>query len=358
MRKHLNLIQFSRALVPFFVILLHAKAFLTTYFHYDFLHLSNVDRSGGVYYFFALSGFMVYYLYHQSFGDPSKLKEYLYHRFIRIYPLYWMITFMILPIYFIYPNLGSGNEREIGHILSSLLLFPDGRPPILGVAWSLVHTVFFYLIIGLLFFKNKWLSLFLPVLWAMLSLFFSLHILSSTNYFINYLFNFNNLIFLLGFLCAYVILRVEISVKISTIMVIIGLAGFPLAWINEQNRFLPIDLPYTTTIASVLLILGFSSLDLQKEIRIPRLAKLLGDASFSIYLTHFTSMSAISIFFSTASSLAIPNIMLAILLITASMIGGVFVYAFVEKPLYRRLRKRTKRMEIVVVQSFFSFWLC
>ncbi|MEW8987831.1 MAG: hypothetical protein AB2401_12690, partial [Bacillus sp. (in: firmicutes)] len=58
-RKHLNLIQFSRALVPLFVLLFHAEAFMHVYFDYDFLKLQDVSKSGGVYYFFALSGFMI-----------------------------------------------------------------------------------------------------------------------------------------------------------------------------------------------------------------------------------------------------------------------------------------------------------
>ncbi|MDQ0155382.1 acyltransferase family protein [Robertmurraya andreesenii] len=343
MRKQLNLIQFSRALVPLFVILLHAKAFMATYFHYDFLHLPHVARSGGVYYFFALSGFMVYYLYHKDFGNQGKVKDYLYKRFIRIYPFYWILTLCILPVYFIFPSLGSGNERHIGHIIASFLLYPDDEYPILSVAWSLSHTVFFYLIISLSFFEKKFVSVFIPAVWGFLSLLFSIEVLKSSHYFINFLFSFNNLIFLLGVACAYLVTKIPIQMGISKVMIFTGLIGFPLSWINEEFGYFNIDLQITTTISSIFLLIGFSSIDLQREITIPKMAKFLGDASFSIYLTHFTCMSALSIILSSMTILKIPNFLLAILLIVFSIIFGSIIHVLLEKPLNRKLRNLYNR---------------
>lgn len=338
MRKHLNLIQFSRALVPLFVMLLHAKAFMANYFHYDFLHLPHVARSGGVYYFFALSGFMVYYLYHKDFGNHGKVKDYLYKRFMRIYPLYWILTLIILPVYFIFPSLGTGNEREVGHIFASLLLYPDGEYPILSVAWSLSHTIFFYIIFSLAFFEKKIVSMLIPFAWGFISLLFSLELLKSSYYFINYLFSFNNLIFLSGVACAYLVTRIKVNVVLSRIMVFVGLVGFPLSWVNEEYGYINLNLQLTTTISSILLIIGFSSIDLQKEISIPKFARFLGDASFSIYLTHFTCMSAFSIFLSTISFVRIPNFLISILLIVFSIICGSSVYVLLEKPLNKKLK--------------------
>lgn len=339
MRKHLNLIQLSRAFIPLFVILLHAKAFMATYFHYDFLHLTNVERSGGVYYFFALSGFMVYYIFNKDFGNKRKIREYLYGRFIRIYPIYWILTLCVLPIYFIFPSLGSGTERELLHIIASIFLFPDGDYPILSVAWSLTHTVFYYLVISLAFFKNKWVSIIIPFAWGIISFAYGVHLFDSLNYFVNFLFNFNNLIFLSGIGCAFTVTRVKMNLSLSCLLVLVGMLGFPVSWINEQFGFLEVDLQVLTTLSSILILLGFASIDLQREVKIPKFAKLLGDASFSIYLTHFTWMSALSILLSSSPITVMPNFLVALLLIVSSLIVGCLVYLLLERPLNGKLKE-------------------
>nr|WP_263325094.1 acyltransferase [Neobacillus sp. Marseille-Q6967] len=339
MRKHLNLIQLSRALVPFIVILFHAEDFMKAYFDYNFLNLSAVKKSGGVYYFFALSGFMIYYLYHKEFGNQKIIKDFLFNRLKRIYPIYWTLTVCILPIYFVIPSFGEGNERDINTIISSLLLLPSENEPIIGVAWSLVHTVLFYLVFSLIFLKERIISRLILFIWTVTSFVFSMNLLTTSNYFINYLFNFNNLIFLSGITCAYVVTKMKINYYLSIVFVVLGIIGFPLSWLNTQYEFVNISLQITTSMSSVFLILGLSSIDLQKEINIPRFGKYLGNASFSIYLTNFISMSVISKILSSISFLPITKYAIGLLLIFISIIVGCIVYSFIEKPLNQQIRK-------------------
>ncbi|MEW9052637.1 MAG: acyltransferase [Neobacillus sp.] len=339
MRKHLNLIQLSRAVVPLFVILFHAEDFMAAYFNYDFLHLSSVKKSGGVYYFFALSGFMIYYLYHKEFGNRKILKHYLLSRISRIYPFYWVLSICILPVYFVVPNFGSGDERDIGTIISSLLLMPTQNEPIIGVAWSLVHTVFFYLVFSLAFFTRKWASHLALIVWALFSIAFSVNIISSNHYLLNFLFNFNNLIFLSGIGCAYLITRLRFNYLLSLVMIIIGFAGFPLSWLNTQHSFIDISFQFSTGCASILLIVGLASIDMQKDIRLPRLIKYLGDASFSIYLTNFITMSAVSKLLSSVSDFPMPNMLVGMSLMLLAIIVGCLVYSFIEKPMAKRINQ-------------------
>lgn len=352
-RKHLNLIQFSRALVPFFVLLFHAEAFMNVYFDYDFLKLQDVSKSGGVYYFFALSGFMIYYIYRSDFGNPKKVKDFLYSRLIRIYPIYWVLSLLVLPVYFLYPSFGQGNEHELNTIISSFLLFPNENEPILSVAWSLVHTVFFYLIFAVNFMKNKIVSRFILLSWTVISLGFSTDIFTSDHYYLNFLFNGNNLVFLLGILCAYLVMKINIPVKFAWWLVSLGIAGFPLAWFNTQYEVFDIGLQLITSLASGLLIFGLSSIDLQTKVSIPMFARYLGDASFSIYLTHFLIMSVLCKFFSTTSILNNHYFLISILLLVVATIGGCFVYSLLEKPLNRKIRAlRAKRATMINGNEF------
>ncbi|NMD70855.1 acyltransferase [Bacillus sp. DNRA2] len=343
-RKHLNLIQFSRALVPLFVLLFHAEAFMHIYFDYDFLKLQDVPKSGGVYYFFALSGFMIYYIYQSDFGNPKKLRDFLVSRFIRIYPIYWILSLCVLPVYFMYPSFGQGNEHELNTIITSFLLFPNENEPILSVAWSLVYTVFFYLVFGINFIKNKTVSRLVLLSWALVSLGFSAKFFTSAKYYINFLFNGNNLVFLVGVLCAFIVMKIKLPRLVAWSIVIIGIFGFPFAWFNTQYQLSHLSLQFITSLASGLLILGLSSIDLQSEINIPTFAKYLGDASFSIYLTHFLIMSVLCKFFSSTSILAGHYFFISVLLLCVATIGGCFVYTFLEKPLNRSIKAfRSKR---------------
>lgn len=338
MRKRLNLIHFSRLLVPLFVMLLHADAFMVNYFDNGFPYLSNVEKSGGVYYFFALSGFMMYFLYHSDFGNPKRAPAFLFSRWVRIYPFYWLLTIAVLPFTSLLLGLGTGQNKEIGTIIASFLLIPYEVEPILPAAWSLVHTVFFYFMFSLLFSSHRILSKGLLVAWGMISLLFSADIFSSPLFLWNFIFNFNSVIFLLGMVCGYLVFKIRFNLYLSYLFVLLGIIGFPLSWLNTQFGIINVNLQLTTTIASLLLIIGFSSIDLQKEIRLPKFAQFLGDASFSIYLTQFSCMSLISHLFGDSAIRELPNYALAAILMLASMLVGSLLHLVVEKPLLKSIK--------------------
>ena len=70
-----------------------------------------------------------------------------------------------------------------------------------------------------------------------------------------------------------------------------------------------------------------------------RVAMLIGDASYSIYLIQVLS---IPIFYKLASyfGLDISNDILAFLCLLATSFGGIFMYSVIEKPLTRLLKRR------------------
>src|SRR3546814_12797234 len=61
----------------------------------------------GVDFFFVLSGFIMPFAYAKDIGNPDRAGGYALKRFIRLYPLYWLLTVAIL--------LGSrSEERRVG----------------------------------------------------------------------------------------------------------------------------------------------------------------------------------------------------------------------------------------------------
>jgi exopolysaccharide production protein ExoZ len=101
-------VQSARGLAVFLVMLFHASAVGDHYFQYNYLGVSKMGASGAFTFFFVLTGYLMFSLYYPHFGESQFFKTFLLKRFIRIYPLYWLIMALILPIYFLVPSFGLG----------------------------------------------------------------------------------------------------------------------------------------------------------------------------------------------------------------------------------------------------------
>ena len=343
-RKKLVLIQFSRALVPLMVMLFHAAESMKAYFDYDISIFTYLPISGGVNYFFALSGFMMYYIYRRSFGKPGQAKSFLLNRFIRIYPLYWILTCLFLIVLFSFPGQFWEVDINIETVITSFLLLPNSSEaePLLLVAWSLVHTVFFYFVFSLFFLFKRNVSVPILAAWAVLSVVFYQGYIWIDHYLIRFFFNFYNVIFLAGVLCGYVVTHFKWNVKWSVALVAIGLLGFPFTWLNYLHPFVDLNFDLGTGLASALLILGLASIDLQKDVKIPNFFHYLGNAAFSIYLSHNLILDVSVDLYSRSSVLyyMVGGGMTTILVMILMTGVGCAVHSFIEEPLIAVLKKR------------------
>jgi peptidoglycan/LPS O-acetylase OafA/YrhL len=120
--------------------------------------------------FFVVSGFLMGTLYRKTPASLAAVGDFVVRRAFRIYPSYWMISLLVIALW-----LGSGQRifsHLVGsdpHILSSLLLVPSTSRPMLQVAWTLLHEVYFYAGFAvLLALKESWRAIGLCV-WAALA---------------------------------------------------------------------------------------------------------------------------------------------------------------------------------------------
>ncbi|WP_438315663.1 acyltransferase family protein [Sporosarcina sp. FA9] len=339
MRRRLILIQFSRALVPLLVMLFHVSEFMNDYWNYSLLGINQLPLSGGVNYFFALSGFMLYYIYHEKFFKPNELKGYLLNRFIRIYPLYWVLTLVAILLFLLFPHL---EEVTYHSIFASIPLIPNpsDKVPILSVAWSLVHTIYFYLLFSVFFLSKRPISKIFLFIFALISLAFVSGIIGSENDLTNFFFNEYNLIFLAGLWSAYFILKSPFNTNLSVFIAVIGLIGFPLTWLNYIYNVIDINFDIATGVSSILIILGLGSIDMQKSIKIPKFLNYIGNASFAIYLSHNLILYIFADLFSVMNvfeSLGGP--LTCIILMTIATSVGCLTYTFIEQPLIKVLKR-------------------
>lgn len=98
--------------------------------------------AAGVDIFFVISGFVMFYV---SFGpgrSPPTAGDFLFRRATRIYPFYWLCCIAMLII----SAMGflASHRYDANTILTSLALLPGRK--IIGVSWTLVFEIYFYLI--------------------------------------------------------------------------------------------------------------------------------------------------------------------------------------------------------------------
>lgn len=98
-----------------------------------------------VLFFFVLSGFVIYTAHRQDFGRPNRLARFIWRRFWRIYPVYWLS--LAIPLYFLWPTCSPGYLAQIFTLVPFTRnnSFPELIPP----AWSLRFEIAFYLMFAL-----------------------------------------------------------------------------------------------------------------------------------------------------------------------------------------------------------------
>lgn len=105
----------------------------------------------GVDLFFVISGFIIALSGRRYFGVNGGTKAFLLRRLIRVVPLYYLFTTLMLATLVLMPDSVKETAFDPGQVLSSYAFLPyaryDGRiAPILSLGWTLNYEIFFYLL--------------------------------------------------------------------------------------------------------------------------------------------------------------------------------------------------------------------
>lgn len=335
-------IQLLRALGALLVLLHHALP------HYQAMGGNNpllvaISKWGflGVDIFFVISGFIIAHTtMSKSRGTRSAL-IFLWHRLSRIFLGYWPFYALCLYLASHSPAALSGYNL-IGSFF--LLLLPQSSL-VLSVSWSLSYELYFYAIFFALFWiPTRIIRKAMPVAFVAL---ITINLTCKTD-------TSNSLDFLLsGFLLEFFA------------GVMIGLAANPLKKLKQPGILIAcaitaiaigissevVSLPYRALsygTAGALLVI--SAICARNTIRshLARLANMLGDASYTIYLSH---LPLLTIFYAsglrgwfTAKGAGYPEFGLAALVLICLTFSVIF-YFLIEKPLYRAAISFTNRKD-------------
>ena len=373
-KPRLERIQICRSFAALLVLLFHTTQLSQTKLSQPFLGNLFVFGSAGVDFFFVISGFIIFFVHQGDIGRRDRLKPFLLKRLIRIYPLYWLITLGILPIYFLAPQWGYGYERDLGTIVASLLLVPQQHFPVLIVGWSLSHEMLFYGVFALSMLLPLKRFSYLLSAWFLGTVVIFLGSLvdrfhPENHFLLQFIFNTHNFEFLLGCLAARLVLSHHFKTK-NTFFLLLGTVCFLLFGLAQDERSLIPNPVLAYGIPSMLIVLGSASLDLQRPVlpqpvlpqsdrqrstwqrpnlqrschqvkaSLAQLFTSLGNASYSIYLTHYLCLSVLLKLVVVTNFINLIGYPATISLVLTTTLGvGYLTYLWIEMPMVNGLRR-------------------
>ncbi|MUG99983.1 acyltransferase family protein [Scytonema sp. UIC 10036] len=348
-KKKLNLLQVFRGLAALLVVLCHSCLIFDQNLNQPFLSNIFLFGASGVDLFFVISGFIIFHIHSKDIGKPTKLKDFFWKRFVRVYPLYWLI--LTLKILTSIGELSSDkNPQSFLEIGKAYLLFPQETEIIekfIGVSWTLSYEIFFYIMFGLLiYFKPKFsVSIIVPWLSIVFFNFVGIIKIPQDIFLLDFLFNRIHIEFLFGVLCSYLVSKYKITY--GSTLLYVGIFLFTLSAISYNYKIITLSSRVISFgIPALLIILGSVALEMRKAIAPPHVLILLGDASYSTYLIHSFVINNLTkaaiklgiVDFLTQNSFIFS--LFAIINTIVTLLAGVAFYLCLEKPLLSFMKRK------------------
>jgi peptidoglycan/LPS O-acetylase OafA/YrhL len=295
-----------------------------------------LDWGLGVDIFFIISGFIMYYLTVDQFAVKGAPFEFMKRRLIRIVPLYWICTTAYLAMLVISPGDVNGRPGLLDTLLSYVFIpWPradGGLFPVYSLGWTLNYEMLFYVSLAVCLLLPRRIGLaalgvFL-VSWVIIAPFAPKDL-----WFIQFLGNPIVPEFLIGIALSWLCLNGR-AIKGSTAIMLIA-AGIVLAVILYQANAYSYVWRLVTGGGPALLIAAAAILAAPvSRNAVTNALAFLGDASYSLYLTHPFAIKAVGIL---CNKLDLPLAFVFVLGVPAALAVGAAVHLVVERPLLRLL---------------------
>ncbi|PZM12304.1 acyltransferase family protein [Rhizobium tubonense] len=310
-------------------------ALLVVYFH-SVLQVAKIDPGfdlefhlfgeTGVDVFFVLSGFVMWLT---TAGRSISPIEFYRRRIKRIVPLYWMATLFSAAVALVAPSVLKTTIFNIPHLLASLLFIPWRNPadptliaPVVIPGWTLNYEMFFYLVFGLLLLVRERWRLY-ALFGAMAAIVIACHLLPlvttvTTFYGDPIIFEF------LGGVVLAKLYSEKILLPQSVAWPAVAL-GFAFLLVNEALCDGSMR-SYMWGIPALVIVYAAVSIDFS---RLPTIGWLnyLGDASYSIYITHAFTLAFLRILCNALKiDILLQGPIFIALCLLLSSIGGAAVH--------------------------------
>lgn len=331
-------IQVLRGLAAYLVVVFHLQKLLSN-------SLGVTIGGGGVDVFFVISGFIMVYTTQQPRPDAG---HFILNRFVRVAPIYWIVTMFVFVVAAVVPSIFKNTTADWSDLVLSLLFVPFQKAevglaqPILFVGWTLNYEMFFYSLfaLGLLSPRRELGNLMVVGILLVLAVMGA--VLEPTLLLPRFYTNLLILEFAAGMILAMGLGRMPLTAGFSLKLLTVGVGVmalivlmFPPAWrINHAVLYGPLA---TLIVGSALLLerWGWSW-------KSP-VALLLGNASYSIYLTHIFAtipIARLGEHWKVSGWAAFAMLILGLITTTAL---GLATHFLVEKPVTGQVRHWLQR---------------
>jgi peptidoglycan/LPS O-acetylase OafA/YrhL len=297
----------------------------------------------GVDFFFVISGFIILHVHAADIGRASRLRHYVSRRLTRVLPVYWIALALTIAM-------SAAGERHglpgASEFVWSLLLLPSNTPPLLGVAWTLQYEVVFYAVFAVLI-AHRAAGVALLVLWFG-------WILSAlggggSSAVPHALYGVYNLEFFAGMAAAYILAKFRVPAPRAILW--LGVFLFACAATAEDFGLLHgygILARAAYGLPSAAIVLGAAASDRAARLAVPELLRMLGGASYSIYLFQFVFIGlGWQFLLRTGAYEKLPVWVSFFVLAGLGVGGGVLMSRRVEYPLMRLLRNRQTKEAVL-----------
>ncbi|MFJ1309622.1 polysaccharide biosynthesis acyltransferase UppZ [Agrobacterium sp. P15N1-A] len=306
-------IQFLRALAAFSVLLFHIVGEPFTI------------GAAGVDVFFVISGLIM-----GSFATAAGPGAFLYHRLVRIVPLYWAVTLVMCAGAM--AGVFSTFTFTLEHLWKSLLFIPytgdNGEvAPLLVVGWTLNMEMFFYIVFALGLALRAPLTVTVGILSAMA---LAGQVFNWQSPFMQTWTSPLLLEFLGGLLLSRFMFQ---GGQAGIAALVISLTGFvAAAMISEQTGMLRL---MTWGVPAFFLVAGCVWLENAGlwPRRLLKPIEIIGDSSYALYLLHGLVISIIH-------KILAPGILAGAVIIIVALAVSVLAHFLFEKPLIKLFRRR------------------
>jgi exopolysaccharide production protein ExoZ len=334
-------IQVLRAVAALLVVFVHLDQFLRALGVPPFGH-------GGVDLFFVISGFIMVYT---TRSRPIGPVAFMVNRITRIAPIYWLITLAVYAVALAAPSLLQATSASLEQLAKSLLFIPFQKSnglvqPVLFVGWTLNFEMFFYAVfaLGLMFPERRVGAL------VVMSLLAGLVLVGAVFQPRGVVAEFYTRPIIIEFAAGMALawfgggLTVASAVARRALTAVIVLGALALAlvplWAPDVSRVLTQGVP-ATVVATSAIVLHQSGV--RWSSRVPL---LLGNASYSLYLTHpFVTQAAQKAGKLLGLTPVVAVVLMAVTLVAVCVVG-VITHLAIEKPLTRLAKAFADRLVV------------
>jgi peptidoglycan/LPS O-acetylase OafA/YrhL len=289
----------------------------------------------GVDFFFVLSGFIILFAHFKDIDQPKAFSNYIYRRFIRLFPIYWFYTFVfVIVLYFV-----GGTDAKIPSTFMdwftslTLIRFTPVSPP-LPAAWTLFHEIAFYAVFSLLIVSRR-IGLYALGLFILVAIVFYQYPTTDTRTPLNVYTAAYNLYFVFGMGAFWLYKKGGKGIIEFALGIIITFAAI-------YSMPLPFNLsPLALVLGFSLILAGITKLEASGWVHVPNFLAFIGDASYTIYLTHSNFEGVLlKIVMKTNLKSIIGSESSYFAVLVGTILLGCVAFFVIEKPLLAAFRQR------------------